>query len=179
MLSGMHKKGVVGTLAVVAMLTTAVTVGWADEHERTDRSKDKEGTTDSRQKADDDAKETSTFTGRIVNLHLFLTEAQTPAYGDEEAERPGAEKAVGTLASEVPIGLWIEEDTLVEKAIPGRTVQLIIFNPAEDEHVDAYKQARGFIGKRVKVTAHSYDRGGLEGLLIHDVKEASKSEDSE
>lgn len=118
------------------------------------------------------------YEGRVVNLHLFLTKHPTPAYSKEDSKQPGAESVVGTLAKEVPIGLWIEQSGL-QAVIPGKPVYLLFFDPDNSVQRDAYGEARGMIGKDVLITARMFERGGMKGLQIEKIEAAKPQPVSE
>ncbi|MBI1374293.1 MAG: hypothetical protein GC159_16375 [Phycisphaera sp.] len=106
-----------------------------------------------------------TLEGEIVNLQLFLTRGPTPAYS-EGKDKPLAERVFGTLAKEVPIGLWVHEKGTFSKLLPGRPVYLIIFDPDVEAQSTAYGQAREWLGMNVRVTGTTYDREGMFGVQI-------------
>jgi hypothetical protein len=121
-------------------------------------------------------KDMKTVQGQIVNLQWFLTLKEAPIYRGESDDRSKAERIVGTLAEEVPIGLWVKESNFLDQLVPGRPVYLIIFDPEKMDDVKAYKAARKLTGQMVTLRGRVFEREGIQGILVQHVEAVKTAE---
>ncbi|MBI1374295.1 MAG: hypothetical protein GC159_16385 [Phycisphaera sp.] len=105
--------------------------------------------------------------GRVVDLSLFLRNQPTLVYTLDLA-RPIEQRIIGSLDPNVPIGLVVDKHYTSSAAgiAPAGSAYVIVFDPDATDEVDAYLQARSYLGMYVKVAGKTFDRDGMRGLLI-------------
>lgn len=102
-------------------------------------------------------------------------EADDFSVDDEPVAPEGNDRSAWdeTVAPEAdgPIALLVTESGVIEKLVPGRTLHLIMFDPADDASKDAYRQARELSDQQVSVTGKHFDRDGVSAISIEMIEE--------
>ena len=125
---------------------------------------------------DDEQKES--FTGKVVDLHAFLTK-EDEADDDDEAEasadRPRPGRELGTRrGGDGPLGLHVEDPGLLDRITGGEShkAYVLLF---EDRRMA--RTVRRHLGEKVAIEGTLHERDGLGGILVGSIDEIDEDED--
>ncbi len=117
------------------------------------------------------------FTGKVVDLHAFLTKEDEA--GDDEAEdsadRPRPGRDLGDRrGSDGPLGLHVEDPGLLDRITGDEShkAYVLLF---EDRRMA--RTVRRHLGEKVAIEGTLHERDGLSGILVGSIAEPDEDED--